>query len=132
MAERRELDAIKVARRWRFRRSALDEYLQSEPARSGNTLATKEAEPTKQATQLDEEIQRIEIAKRWLALEKEQLELVGYALETAEKLVNRLVPDADEKTRARHLNAVLPRLLQSSTNRDLVSVLPVYRDEVEV
>src|SRR5712691_8776998 len=107
MADRGELPGVKVARRWRFRSSDLDTYLQSDQSVSSESLLEEESGgeeaftnrdgQRKSWTALDAEKEQIELEKQRLALQKERLELhtrqIDYALETANKMVNMLCPE---------------------------------------
>lgn len=76
-------------------------------------IETSAEEASKTATAFDEEI----------TIKKQRLEMMNEALDTANKLVEMLHPDADDRTRAQHLQELLPRLLPSSINEDLASLL---------
>ncbi len=146
MADRGELPGIKVARRWRFRSSDLDTYLQSyQPGSSEESLVEEElaeeafakgngqkAEQRQAMTPLDREREQIELEKQRLALQKERMELytkqIDYALETANKMVNMLYPDSDAKTKALHLEALLANLLRLGNPQDLELVLPAAKN----
>jgi excisionase family DNA binding protein len=146
MADRGELPGIKVARRWRFRSSDLDTYLQSyQPGSSEESLVEEElaeevfangngqkAEQRQAMTPLDREREQIEIEKQRLALQKERMELytkqIDYALETANKMVNMLYPDSDAKTKASHLEALLANLLRLGNVQDLDLALRAARN----
>ena len=152
MADRGDLKAIKVARRWRFRRSDLDKYLQQNQGkeleirmevpeveaangREPLPMEASRAEPRKQTTTLDEEIQLIEIAQRRLELEKEQLELearrVDYIVEKANKLATMLCP-GDEEKRAKLLRSMLSRVLEPGNSKTLGLVLTAPKNSEEV
>lgn len=146
MADRGELPGVKVARRWRFHSSDLDTYLQSyrsasseesllEEALEEVAFANRDAQKAEQRqsmTLLDREKERIELEKEWLALQKERMELytkhIDYALETANKMVNMLYPDSDEKTKASHLEALLAILLRVGNAQDLELALPAAKN----
>jgi len=146
MADRGELLGIKVARRWRFRSSDLDTYLQSyQPGSSEESLLEEElaeeafanrdahkVEQRQSMTPLDREREQIELEKQWLALQKERMELytkrIDYALETANKMVNMLYPDSDAKTKALHLEALLANLLRLYDAQDLELALPAAKN----
>jgi excisionase family DNA binding protein len=146
MADRGELLGIKVARRWRFRSSDLDTYLQSyQPGSSEESLlevelaeeafANRDAHKEEQRqsmTPLDREKEQIELEKQRLALQKERMELytkqIDYALETANKMVNMLYPDSDAKTKALHLEALLANLLRLCNVQDLELALPAAKN----
>ena len=146
MADRGELLGIKVARRWRFRSSDLDTYLQSyQPGSSEESLlevelaeeafANRDAHKVEQRqsmTPLDREKEQIELEKQRLALQKERMELytkqIDYALETANKMVNMLYPDSDAKTKALHLEALLANLLRLCNVQDLELALPAAKN----
>ncbi len=161
MAERGDLPAIKVARRWRFRHSALDEYLREQHARPGNMMVTREelAEPEaqldlvskeqtyhnyiatqiagsgKQMTQLEIEKQRLEIEKQRLEIEKQRLELderrLDSALTRANQLASMLHPN-DEEARAKLLQHLLSSLLESGHAKSLVfGLVAPKKDETE-
>lgn len=151
MAERGDLPAIKVASRWRFRRSALDEYLQEQPqtlssqhptssdwrtseqgmgtqsipatVEGAQELRNLKAESRKQATQLD-------VVQQQFDLVQKQLTLVDNALETADKLVTKLHPRIDEEGRAKLLQKLLPSLLEPGNGKSLELVLsaPAHED----
>jgi excisionase family DNA binding protein len=145
MADRGELLGIKVARRWRFRSSDLDTYLQSyQPSSSEESLleeelaeeafATRDAQKAEQRpsmTPLDREKEQLELEKQRLSLQKERMELytkqIDYALETANKMVNMLYPDIDAKTKALHLEALLANLLRLGNAQDLELALPAAK-----
>ncbi len=146
MADRGELPGIKVARRWRFRSSDLDTYLKSyRPGSSEDSLVEEEsaeeafanrdgqkADQRQSMTLLDREKEQIELEKERLALQKERMELytkqIDYALETANKMVNMLYPDSDEKTKASHLETLLAILLRVGNAQDLELALPAARN----
>ncbi len=148
MADRGDLKAIKVARRWRFRHSDLDKYLQGKEleirmevpeveaanGREPLPMEAPRAEPRKQMTTLDEEIQLIEIAQRRLELEKEQLELearrVDYIVEKANKLATMLCP-GDEEKRAELLRSMLSRVLGPGNSKTLGLVLTAPKNSEE-
>src|SRR5713101_2582966 len=79
MADRGDLPGIKVARRWRFRSSDLNTYLQSnhttasEEGWSGEELEevsiNKEAQNGEQKTQLDRKKEELQLEKEQLALQ---------------------------------------------------------------
>ena len=154
MAERGDLPAIKVARRWRFRHSALDEYLREQHARPGNMMVTREelAEPEaqldlvskeqtyhnyiatqiagsgKQMTQLEIEKQRLEIEKQRLELDERRLDS---ALTRANQLASMLHPN-DEEARAKLLQHLLSSLLESGHAKSLVfGLVAPKKDETE-
>jgi excisionase family DNA binding protein len=146
MADRGELPGIKVARRWRFRSSDLDSYLQSYQSSSSEESLLEEelaeeasvngdAQKTEQRqamTPLDREKEQIELEKQRLALQKERVELytkqIDYALETANKMVNMLYPDSDAKTKALHLEALLANLLRLGNAQGLELALPAAKN----
>ena len=174
MVERKELPAIRVARRFRFRRSDLEKYLlthlstsissqngktakhvnpetvelteeteQEEsdiPTRPGDVASesffkeqarssgVQSAKLRKQAAQLEIEQKLLEIEKQRLALRKEDLSRIEQALDTADKLVNMLQPEADAKTRASLLQTLLPSILQPGQSRSLESALSVLKE----
>lgn len=146
MADRGELPGIKVARRWRFRSSDLDTYLQSYQSSSSEESLLEEelaeeaftnrdaqkAERRQSMTPLDREKEQIELEKQRLALQKERVELytkqIDYALETANKMVNMLYPDSDAKTKALHLEALLANLLRLGNPQDLELALPAAKN----
>jgi excisionase family DNA binding protein len=146
MADRGELLGIKVARRWRFRSSDLDTYLQSyQPSSSEESLLEEElaeeafanrdaqkAEQRQSMAQLDREKEQLELEKQRLSLRKERMELytkqIDYALETANKMVNMLYPDSDAKTKAFHLEALLANLLRLGNAQDLELALPAAKN----
>jgi len=146
MADRGELPGIKVARRWRFRSSDLDTYLQSYQSSSSEESLLEEelaeetftnrdgqkAERRQSMTPLDREKEQIELEKQRLALQKERVELytkqIDYALETANKMVNMLYPDSDAKTKALHLEALLAKLLRLGNPQDLELALPAAKN----
>ncbi|HEX6552075.1 MAG TPA: helix-turn-helix domain-containing protein [Ktedonobacteraceae bacterium] len=127
MVERGELDAVKVARNWRFQPQDIDTYLKKH--HTGSILATEEEpvddeilagvaskEPQRPLTDLDREKQRIE-------LEKEQLDLdtrrINFILETSQKMID--MSDIDDETKAKFkvelLETLLPRLLEIGKGR---------------
>jgi excisionase family DNA binding protein len=146
MADRGELLGIKVARRWRFRSSDLDTYLQSyQPSSSEESLLEEElaeeafanrdaqkAEQRQSMTPLDREKEHLELEKQRLSLQRERMELytkqIDYALETANKMVNMLYPDSDAKTKAVHLEALLANLLRLGNAQDLELALPAAKN----
>lgn len=130
MVERGELDAVKVARSWRFRPRDIDTYLKKH--HTGSMLAATEEEP------VDDEIPaaiaskeplrpltRLDLEKQRIALEKEQLDLdtrrINYILETSQKMID--MPDIDDKTKAKFkvelLETLLPQLLELGKGRTL-------------
>ena len=146
MVDRGELDAVKVARSWRFRPHDIDAYLHKHHTGSTSRFTIREQEddladdetwsgladmeqphqrgaerqgPVRSMTHLDLEKQRLE-------LEKEQLELdqrrINYVLETTQKMVS--MPDIDDQTKAKLLETLLPRLLELSNGRSLERNLP--------
>lgn len=126
MVERGELDAVKVARSWRFRPRDIDAYLKKH--HTGSMVTTQEGElvddeilsgaaskePLRPLTRLDLEKQRLE-------LEKEQLELdtrrIDYVIETTKKMVT--MPELDKETKAKLLETLLPQLLELGKGRNL-------------
>ncbi len=146
MVDRGELDAVKVARSWRFRPHDIDTYLHKHHTGSTSRFTIREQEddladdetwpgladmeqphqrgaerkgPVRSMTHLDLEKQRLE-------LEKEQLELdqrrINYVLETTQKMVS--MPDIDDQTKAKLLETLLPRLLELGNGRSLERNLP--------
>jgi excisionase family DNA binding protein len=146
MADRGELPGIKVARRWRFRSSDLDTYLQSYQSSSSEESLLEEelaeeafangdaqkAEQRQAMASLDREKEQIELEKQRLALQKERVELytrqIDYVLETANKMVDMLYPDSDAKTKALHLEALLANLLRLGNAQGLELALPAARN----
>ncbi len=146
MADRGELPGIKVARRWRFRSSDLDTYLQSDQSYSseealleeelaGEAFANRDAQKAEQRqsmTPMDREKEQIELEKQRLSLQKERVELytkqIDYALETANKMVDMLYPESDAKTKALHLEALLANLLRFGNAQDLELALPAAKN----
>lgn len=178
MVEREELPAIRVARRFRFRRSDLDNYLHTHlstasSSQNGKTakhitpdameppeeiehetsgvatgprdhaggpmlkeqarsFGAQSAKLRKQAAQLEIEQKILEIEQQRLALRMEDLSRIDQALALADRLVNKLQPDADAKTKATLLQTVLPTILQPEQSRSLESALSVLKKDVEV
>jgi excisionase family DNA binding protein len=127
MVERGELDAVRVARNWRFRPRDIDAYLRKQhigPAVATKvedladdvTLGSANGEPRIPLTRLD-------IEQRRLELEKEQWDLAtkrfNYILETGQKMIDS--SDFDEKTKAKYktelLESLLPQLLELGKGR---------------
>jgi excisionase family DNA binding protein len=126
MVERGELDAVKVARSWRFRPRDIDAYLKKH--HTGSLVATQEEDL------LDDEsvsglassepfrpMNRLDLEKRRIELEKEQLDLdtrrIDYVLETTKKMVT--MPELDKETKAKLLETLLPQLLELGKGRPL-------------
>jgi len=131
MADRGELPGLKVARRWRFRSSDLDTYLQSDQSSSSESLLEEESGgeeaftnregQRKPLNSLDWEKEQLALEQQRLALQRERLDLhtkqIDYALETANKMVNMLYPDSDAKTKASLLETLLTNLLQAGNTQ---------------
>ncbi len=123
MVDRGELNAVKVARSWRFRPRDIDAYLQKN--RTGSAVATQEQElpdnqplsglvriePPRPLTPLDLEERRIALEAQQLNLDKQR---INYILETSQKMLD--TADIDDKTKAKFkaelLETLLPRLLE--------------------
>lgn len=82
-----------------------------------NTIHTTGAQgtrPSKEALQLEIEQQRLEIAREKLALQAQFLALhrkhMDHALETANKAISLLPPEADPQIKSTLLQSLLPRL----------------------
>jgi len=129
MVDRGELDAVKVARSWRFRPRDIDSYLKKH--HTGLSVATQEELADDEALSGLANIEprrpltRLELEQRRLELEKEQLDLdtrrINYILETSQRMID--TPDLDEKTKARFkaelLETLLPQLLELGKGRSL-------------
>ncbi len=90
---------------------------------------------SKEFIQLELEKQRLELEQKKLELQKQLLELqtrrIDYALDTADRLVNMLPPDADAGTRAALLQTLLPGLLPPGQSRTLESALSALTINIE-
>lgn len=93
-------------------------------------ITAEQAELEKQKALLDLERQRllmqVDIQKARLELDKER---VDFALDLADKVVQRLYPDADEATRSMVARTLLPELLQLGRANGLELALPSPNDE---
>lgn len=127
MAERGDLVAAKVARRWRFRMSDVDEYLQTQIEEAQGhgpkyplSLATQAEEigeleaqnvgASKRELQLAAVKQRLEFEKQRLELQKEKLDLKTRRIDDALEMVDMLHPDVDADKKAELLQNFLRRL----------------------
>ena len=128
MVDRGELDAVKVARSWRFRSQDIDAYLQKH--HTGPTVATLEGElpgnqplsglarfePPRALTPLDLEERRIALEEQEFNLDKQR---INYILETSQKMLD--TADIDDKTKAKFkaelLETLLPQLLELRKGR---------------
>lgn len=92
-----------------------------------------------QKADLERQLTQVEIERKKLALEKERLELqeqllelekkrVDYALETANKMIDILSPDADKGTRAILARTLLSSLLQLGNGKGIQLELPPPRN----
>lgn len=176
MVERKELPAIKVARRLRFRRSDLERYLQTHLSTSTPSLAAEpgkqpifespdfeqeeEAEAQdedevpaqadaamesplreaalssrvqgtrlrKQAAQLEIEEKLLEIERKKLDLQKQRIDLhthhIDYSIDLATRMVEKLHPHEDEKTKAESFHSLLSDLLQLGEKNSVALSLP--------
>lgn len=124
MVERGELDAVKVARSWRFRPRDINAYLKKN--HTGSSVATQEEELLVDEPEADlADIQpfrpmtRLDLEKRRIELEKAQLDLdtrrIDYVLETTKKMVT--MPELDKETKAKLLETLLPQLLELGKGR---------------
>lgn len=124
MVERGELDAVKVARSWRFRPRDINAYLKKN--HTGSSVATQEEELLDDEPEADlADIQpfrpmtRLDLEKRRIELEKAQLDLdtrrIDYVLETTKKMVT--MPELDKETKAKLLETLLPQLLELGKGR---------------
>lgn len=124
MVERGELDAVKVARSWRFRPRDINAYLKKN--HTGSSVATQEEELLVDELEADlADIQpfrpmtRLDLEKRRIELEKAQLDLdtrrIDYVLETTKKMVT--MPELDKETKAKLLETLLPQLLELGKGR---------------
>jgi excisionase family DNA binding protein len=90
---------------------------------------------SKEFIQLELEKQRLELEKQRLALQKEDLELhtrrIDHALETANRMVSMLQPEADAKTKASLLQTLLPGLLPPEQSQSLESALSAFKINTE-
>lgn len=129
MAERGDLTAAKVARRWRFRESDVDTYLQSQiEEKQGHgakyqqpvtvqgdkidLVETQNIEVGKRELQLAAVKQRLELEKQRLELQKEKLDLKTKRIEDALEVVDMLQPDINADKKAELLQSLLQNLLQ--------------------
>ena len=130
MVERGELDAVKVARSWRFRPRDIDAYLKKH--HTGSLVATQEEEllhdesvPGLASVEPFRPMNRLDLEKRRIELEKEQLDLdtrrINYILETSQRMID--TPDIDDKTKAKFkvelLETLLPQLLELGKGRPM-------------
>ena len=127
MVERGELDAVKVARSWRFRPRDIDAYLKKH--HTGSLMATQEEDllddESVSSFASSEPFNRLDLEKRRIELEKEQLDLdtrrINYILETSQRMID--TPDIDDKTKAKFkvelLETLLPQLLELGKGRPL-------------
>lgn len=78
---------------------------------------------SKEFIQLELEKQRLELEQKKLELQKQLLDLhtrrIDHALDTADRLVSMLPPEADAGTKAALLQTLLPGLLQTDHNKAL-------------
>ena len=146
MVERGELDAVKMTRGWRFRPQDIDAYLRKH--HTGSMVATTERdiagdeptsnrghrEPLRPLTLLDLEKQRLELEKEQLELERERVELdtrrIDYVLETTKKMAT--MPEIDDKTKAKLLETLLPRLLELGNGRSERGLHPSKQNGLEL
>ena len=89
----------------------------------------------KELVQLELEKQRLELEQKKLELQKQQLDLytrrIDHALDTADRLVHMLPPEADAETKATLLQTLLPGLLPTGQNYNLDSVLTTLKISTE-
>lgn len=82
---------------------------------------------SKEFVQLELEKQRLEVEQKKLELQKQLLELhtrrIDHALDTADRLVHMLPPEADAGTKAALLQTLLPGLLPPGQNLSYDSAL---------
>jgi excisionase family DNA binding protein len=160
MVGREEIPAIRVARRLRFRPDDLETYLQTHLSNSPSTgkdqseqilhgYATEDFEEQRHLTlteiqgkrfkkelvQLELEKQRLELAQKKLELQKQQLDLhtrrIDHALDTADRLVQMLPPEADAGTKATLLQSLLPGLLPPGEQLSYDSALTILSAIIE-
>jgi excisionase family DNA binding protein len=90
---------------------------------------------SKEFIQLELEKQRLELEQKKLELQKQLLELhtrrIDYALDTADRLVNMLPPEADAGTKAALLQTLLPGLLPPGQGHSLESALLALKTNTE-
>ena len=137
MTERGDLAAVKVARRWRFRQSDLNEYLQSQvdEKQSGESKelsvrhslslpsqftgdyhsgALKE-DTGRRELPIEATRQLLEIEKQRLELQRDLLELetkrIDYAFTTANKMVSAIQPEGDAEKKSQLFQDILKDLL---------------------
>jgi len=130
MVERGELDAVRVARNWRFRPRDIDAYLRKQ--HTGPAVAMQEEELADEEVALGLTngepripLTRLDIEQRRLELEKAQWDLetrrFNYILETGQKMID--TSDVDEKTKAKYktelLESLLPQLLELGKGRNM-------------
>ncbi|HVB24904.1 MAG TPA: helix-turn-helix domain-containing protein [Ktedonobacteraceae bacterium] len=134
MAERGDLAAAKVARRWRFRARDVDEYLQSQieenmpdekqgrqvkyqwsipsPVEENSHGAAQITDISKRDFQLATVKQRLELEKQRLELQKEKLDLKTKRIDDALEMVDMLQPDINADKKAELLQSLLQNLLR--------------------
>jgi transcriptional regulator with XRE-family HTH domain len=87
-----------------------------------------ELEKQRLTFQIEQERQKLELERQQVAIQREQLELVNmrmnYAIETANKMIGMLQPNADPTTRAMLVQTLLPSLLQLDSGKGLNLALP--------
>jgi excisionase family DNA binding protein len=85
----------------------------------------------KELVQLELEKQRLELAQKKLELQKQQLDLytrrIDHALDTADRLVHMLPPEADPGTKATILQTLLPGLLPPGEQLSYDSALGILK-----
>ena len=89
----------------------------------------------KEYIQIELEKQRLELEQKKLELQKQLLDLhtrrIDHALDTADRLVNMLPPEADAETKATLLQTLLPGLLPPGQNHSIDSALATLKISTE-
>jgi excisionase family DNA binding protein len=136
MVERGELDAVRVARSWRFRPRDIEAYLRKQHIGPAIALQDEDwenedvkvgsanGEPRIPLSHLDLEQKRLEIEKEQWDLETRRF---NYILETGQKMIDS--SNVDEQTKAKYkaefIESLLPQLLElgkvRSSERPLIA-----------
>jgi hypothetical protein len=122
------VDAIAQARH-RIRRAELENRARELDIEQKEQELQSTVADTEQARQIQMQRELLELKKEELALQLQSLELenrrMNYALELADKVVERLYPGADIRTKAMLAQTLLPQLLLLGSSNGLELGLPI-------
>ncbi len=136
MVERGELDAVRVARSWRFRPRDIDAYLRKQHIGPAVAIGDEDWEDEDVGMgsangELRGPLNHLDVEQRRLELEKKQWELeterFNYILQTGQKMLES--SSVDEQTKAKYeaelIKSLFPQLLElrkvGSSERSLVA-----------